>query len=214
MVLCSQYPFFLLSVHLTPVCLASTMVIEKQHLDTWSSPGVGNGNPLQYRCLETSTDRGAWRATVHGVAKSQTWLSIRVHVKKKKVKEKVTQSCPTLCDPMDYTVHGMLQARILEWVAVRVSRGIFPTQVWNPDLLHCRRILYQLSHTRAHTQGLNHVQIFPSCLLRVTHGNSKRDSQRTTLSWHLVSLDSKIALEFTVVNGRSYIGWLLFLFSC
>ena len=30
---------------------------------------------------------------------------------------KVAQSCPTLCDPMDYTVHGILQARILEWVA-------------------------------------------------------------------------------------------------
>ena len=34
-----------------------------------------------------------------------------------KVKVKVVQSCPTLCDPMDYTVHGTLQARILEWVA-------------------------------------------------------------------------------------------------
>ena len=33
------------------------------------------------------------------------------------VKVKVSQSCPTLCDPMDYTVHGILQARILEWVA-------------------------------------------------------------------------------------------------
>ena len=33
-------------------------------------PGVGNGNPLQYSCLENSMDRGAWRATVHGVAKS------------------------------------------------------------------------------------------------------------------------------------------------
>ena len=38
-------------------------------------PEVGNGNPLQYSCLENSMDRGAWRATVHGVAKSQTWLS-------------------------------------------------------------------------------------------------------------------------------------------
>ena len=36
---------------------------------------------------------------------------------------KVAQSCPTLCDPMDYTVHGILQARILEWVAVPFSRG-------------------------------------------------------------------------------------------
>ena len=39
------------------------------------------------------------------------------------VKVKVAQSCPTLCDPMDYTVHGILQARILEWVAVPFSRG-------------------------------------------------------------------------------------------
>ena len=36
-------------------------------------PGEGNGNPLQYSCLENSMNRGAWRATVHGVAKSQTW---------------------------------------------------------------------------------------------------------------------------------------------
>ena len=38
-------------------------------------------------------------------------------------KVKVTQSCPTLCDLMDYTVHGILQARILEWIAVAFSRG-------------------------------------------------------------------------------------------
>ena len=36
---------------------------------------------------------------------------------------KVTQSCPTLCDPMDYIVHGILQARILEWVAFPFFRG-------------------------------------------------------------------------------------------
>ena len=36
------------------------------------SPGEGNGNPLQYSCLGNPTDRGAWRATVHGVAMSQT----------------------------------------------------------------------------------------------------------------------------------------------
>ena len=39
------------------------------------SPGEGNGNPLQYSCLENSMDRGAWRATVHGVKKCQTQLS-------------------------------------------------------------------------------------------------------------------------------------------
>ena len=47
---------------------------------------------------------------------------------------------------MDYTVHGILQARILEWVAFPFSRGIFPTQGWNPGFLHCRQILYQWSH--------------------------------------------------------------------
>ena len=62
------------------------------------------------------------------------------------VKVEVTQSCPTLCDPMDYRDRGILQARILECVAISFSRGIFPTQDSNPGLLHCRWILYQLSH--------------------------------------------------------------------
>ena len=39
------------------------------------SPGGGHGNPLQYACLENPMDRGAWRAVVHGVAKSRTRLS-------------------------------------------------------------------------------------------------------------------------------------------
>ena len=39
------------------------------------SPREGNGNPLQYSCLENAMNRGAWWATVHGVAKSWTWLS-------------------------------------------------------------------------------------------------------------------------------------------
>ena len=43
------------------------------------SPGIGNGNPLQYSCLENSMDRGACRATVHGVAKSWTRLK-QLHV--------------------------------------------------------------------------------------------------------------------------------------
>ena len=38
------------------------------------SPGGGHGNPLLYRCLEYPVDRGAWRATVHGVTESQTQL--------------------------------------------------------------------------------------------------------------------------------------------
>ena len=40
-----------------------------------TSPGEGNGNPLQYSCLENPMDRGAWQATVYGIAKSQTQMS-------------------------------------------------------------------------------------------------------------------------------------------
>ena len=106
------------------------------------------------------------------------------------IKVKVAQPCPTLCDPMNYTAHGILQARILEWVAFPFSRGsshprdrtqvscivgrfftswatreakntgvgslprlqqIFPTQELNQGLLHCRRILYQMSYQGSQT---------------------------------------------------------------
>ena len=64
-----------------------------------------------------------------------------------KCEVKIAQSCLTLWDPMDYTVPGILQARMLEWVAFPFSRGSFqPLGRWNSGLLHCRQILYQLSH--------------------------------------------------------------------
>ena len=44
------------------------------------------------------------------------------------MKVKVAQLCLTLCEPMDYTVHGILQARILEWVAFPFSRGSSQTR--------------------------------------------------------------------------------------
>ena len=56
------------------------------------------------------------------------------------------QLCLTLCDPMDHTVHGILQARILVWVTFPFCRIIFPTQGLNPGLLDYGQILYQLSH--------------------------------------------------------------------
>ena len=55
------------------------------------------------------------------------------------------------CDPIDcslpvFSVHEILQARILEWVAIPFSRGSLLTQELNLCLLHCRQILYRLSH--------------------------------------------------------------------
>ena len=62
-----------------------------------------------------------------------------------KVKVRVAQLCPTLCDPTNYTVHEILQARILEWVAFPFSRESSHPRGSNPGLPHCRWILYQLS---------------------------------------------------------------------
>ena len=67
----------------------------------------------------------------------------------------VTQSCPTLCNPMDCSlpgssVHGIFQARVLVWVAIFFP-GYLPNQGLNPGLLHCRQTHYHLSH-----QGSSH----------------------------------------------------------
>ena len=63
----------------------------------------------------------------------------------------VTQSCPTLCNPMDCnppgsSVHGILQARILEGSCHALPQGVFLTQRSNPCLPHCRRIPYHLKN--------------------------------------------------------------------
>ena len=51
------------------------------------------------------------------------------------------------CSPPGSSVHGISQARILEWVVISFLQGIFPIQGLNPRLLHCRWILYLLSHS-------------------------------------------------------------------
>ena len=74
------------------------------------SPGEGKGNLLQCSCLENSVDRGAWWATVHGVAKSRTRLSDLTHTPETQTMSaaaaKSLHSHPTLCDPMDCSLPG------------------------------------------------------------------------------------------------------------
>ena len=98
------------------------------------SPGGGNGNPLQYSCLEKPMDWEAWRATVHRVSKSQTQLkqlSMHTHTTAAAAAAaaaKALQSCPTLCDPRDGSppgspIPGTLQARTPEWVVISFSNA-------------------------------------------------------------------------------------------
>ena len=68
---------------------------------------------------------------------------------KVKVEVLAAQSFPTLCNPMDCSppsssVHGILQARMMEWVAIFFCRG--SSWSWNLGLLRCRQILYWLKH--------------------------------------------------------------------
>ena len=90
------------------------------------------------------------------------FLSVEIDIYNEVKWSESSQLCLTLCDPRDYTVHGILQARILEWVpfpspgdlpnqnigegSLSLLQGIFPTQGLNQGLPHCRQILYRRSH--------------------------------------------------------------------
>ena len=80
-------------------------------------------------------ERDSWAKTWRWTREETTWLHLCV---------KVPQSCPTLCNPMDYTVHGILQNTGAG--SLSLLQGIFPTRGSNLGLLHCRWILYLLSH--------------------------------------------------------------------
>jgi len=86
----------------------------------------------------------------------QTNKKSQERIFKSYVKVKVAQLCRTLCDPMDYTAHGILQARILEWVAVPFSSGSSQPRDQTLRLPDCRQILYQLSHKGSYGTTIKH----------------------------------------------------------
>ena len=67
--------------------------------------------------------QNSWALITSNNTEKKSCISVRKTNRKEVKKVKVAQSCRTLCDPMYYTVHGFLQARILEWVASPFSRG-------------------------------------------------------------------------------------------
>ena len=90
------------------------------------------GSALQFFCKAWTQGTGGptwWRegdSLTRGLENTQI---LEIHTSSP-LKVKIAQSCPTLCDLMDYIVHGILQARILEWVAFHFSRGSFQLRVF------------------------------------------------------------------------------------
>ena len=85
--------------------LTAMLKTQVRSLDWDDNPGKGNGNPLQDSCLETSMDRGAWRATVHGVAESDTTEQLTHNVSSVQFSS-VAQPYLTPCNPMDSSTPG------------------------------------------------------------------------------------------------------------
>ena len=110
---------------------------------------MSNGHPSQERTLRIS--QLLLCTLVHEGFSAAVGRDLHLFTANLRSDSEVAQSCLILCDPMDCSlpgssVHGILQARILEWVAISSSRGIFLIQGSNPDLLHCRQSLYRLSY--------------------------------------------------------------------
>ena len=97
-------------------CATPTII----HLLNFSPSQTETLSPVSTKSLFCLTTPPSMPLTSTNVPSNSTNLTIQ---DTSYVKVKVAQSCPTLCDPMDYTVHGILQARILEWVAVPFSMG-------------------------------------------------------------------------------------------
>ena len=100
--------------------LWTTSLTHKQNLLVryTTGTGEGNGNPLQYSCLENPTDRGAWRATVHGVAKSQTRLSTYTQVRNSNIFS-TTNGSATILDTFRTTFPGKLPKWKLYFLNIR-----------------------------------------------------------------------------------------------
>ena len=125
-------------------------------------PGGGHGNQLQYSCLESPMDRGAWQAIANGITKSWTQLSnftfIRCHDQLNGHKfeqapgDGERQGSLACCSPYGHRVEDDWETeppgkpKSTGVGSLSLLQGIFLTQELNQGLLHCRWILHQLSY--------------------------------------------------------------------
>ena len=112
----------------------------------------------------------------------------------------------TLCNPMDYTIHGILQARILEWVTVLFCRGSSQPRDWTqPCLLHCWWILYQLSH-QGSPRILEWIAYpFSRGSFRTRNRKQVRDADKYPASYRTVPHNKE--LSSPCIAGRFFPSW-------
>ena len=114
---------------------------------------------------------------------------------------------------MDYTVHGILQARILDWVAFPFSMGIFLSQALNPGLLHCRKILYQLNHQRSESEVAQSCPTLCNPMDCSLSGSSvHRIFQARILEWVAISFSRRSSqprdwTQVSCIVGRCFTVW-------
>ena len=110
----------------------------------WNSPGQNTGVGCHALLQGSSQPRDRTQVYPHC-----RWIFYHLSHQgslKRTVKVKVTQLCPTLCNPTDYTVHGIFLGQNIGVDSLSLLQGIFSTQGSNPGLLHFRQIIYHLKH--------------------------------------------------------------------
>ena len=126
----------------------------------------------------------------------------------------VSQLCPTLCDPMDCNlpsafVHGIFQARMLEWGCHFLLQGIFPTQGLNPHLLHCQADSLPLSHLGSPTHFHSWSNLMWQETILITHQchcYQKKNPQKSLFSTLCFSSHYHHRISHVVFRPKSQ-GW-------
>ena len=117
-------------------CWVSTCCQKKTHLEGKNLPetlnlSVKDKKRVSWLSTETANKKTGTPILSHWQERKFELYGVAISIGYKQLKwVKVAQSCPTLCDPTDCIVHGVLEARIPEWVAVSFSRGSSQPRDW------------------------------------------------------------------------------------
>ena len=133
------------------------------------------------------------------------------------MKVKVTQSCPTLCHPVDWLCSPRNSpGRNTGVGSLSLLQGIFPTQGSNPGLLHCRQIIYQVSH-----QGSPRIMEWVACPFSSGSSWLRNWTRVSITSWQVEGEKVEIVTDFLFLDSKITAGgdcshkirrWLLLFF--